>query len=236
MPAFDLNKATSKAKFTLEKRGIPDVKAAVCLNLDVSGSARSLFSSGQIQEAFQLLVPISVLFDDNQSLQVFTFASGNGYTTEISPDATAANYSDYISRNILNNSAVPKWGGTDYTPVLHQNLVRLGFVKKTLFGGSKFVRDNGSGYPALIITLTDGRNDDHAKTSGFLKECEDAGVQAYFLFLGVGTADFSNIVKYADDRSNVGFLSVRDLAAFSGSDDVYDLILGEELVEWFKKK
>lgn len=238
---FDIAKATEKAKFTLAKRQAPKVKAAVVLNLDVSGSARPLFNSGQMQAASQLVVPLAVLFDDNGELDVFTFASGDDYTTKISPNMTAANYADYIQSKIL-NARIPLWGGTDYTPVLRSNLKALGFIKDVTTKGGFFskgttseqmVSDNGSGYPALIITFTDGANSDHARTHAFLKECEDNKVNAYFLFVGIGTADFSNIVQYGDARGNVGFVSVKNLEQFAGSDDIYEQLLPEELTRWF---
>src|SRR5690348_2445845 len=111
---FDLQKATEKAKFTIAKKGLPTVKAAVVLNLDVSGSAQGLFNSGAIQRTFQTIVPLAINFDDNQSLNVFTFSDDDSYTTQIQPDATAANYEDYIEKRILKDRNVPKWNGTHY--------------------------------------------------------------------------------------------------------------------------
>lgn len=239
---FDLQKATEKAKFTLAKKGIPNVKAAVVLNLDVSGSARGLFNSGAMQEAFQQIVPLATLFDDNGSLQVFTFASGENYISEISPEANASNFEGYINKNIL-NSGIPLWGATEYTQILKANLESLGYYKKGKtglfgFGGGEkqLVKDNGSGFPSFILTFTDGANSDHSSTMKFLKECQDAETQAYFMFVGIGNkSEFRNIEKYGEALDNVGFLSVSDLQKFVGSDDIYEQLLCEELVEWFKK-
>ena len=241
---FDLNKATEKAKFTIAKKGLPTVKAAVVLNLDVSGSAQGLFNSGAIQNTFQTIVPLAINFDDNASLNVFTFADDDQYTTQIQPDATAQNYSDYISEKILNDRNVPKWGGTHYAQVIRANLKMLGFIKEETTKGGFFSKattqevikaDNGSGYPALIITLTDGANFDQQRCLRDLKVYEDAKVNAYFLFIGVGGADFRNIKQLGDVFGNVGFLDIPDLNKFTNSDDAYDQLLPQELVEWFKK-
>jgi hypothetical protein len=238
MPTFDLQKATAKAKFSLEKKGLPTVKAAVVLNLDVSGSAEPLFKSGAMQSFFETIVPLAVLFDDNKSLDVFTFADSDSYTTHIQPNANESNFSDYIKKHILNGS-VNLWGGTHYAQIIRANLKMLGFLKEEKGGFfssgkvDKFVSDNGSGFPALIVIATDGMNYDDEETHRILLNCQNNKVNAYFLFVGIGDANFKNIVKYGDRYSNVGFLNVRDLNRFAGSDDVYDQLLPQELVTWF---
>jgi hypothetical protein len=241
---FDLAKATEKAKFVIAKKGLPTVKAAVVLNLDVSGSAKGLYQSGAIQRTFQTIVPLAINFDDNASLNVFTFADDDRYTTQIQPDASAANFEDYISKRILNDSSVPKWNGTHYAQVLRANLEMLGFIVEETTKGGFFSKDktqevikadNGSGYPALIITLTDGENFDQRRCLEDLATYEKQKVNAYFLFIGIGSANFQNIVELGDKFGNVGFLNVSDLEKFADSDDVYDQLLPQELVEWFAK-
>lgn len=242
MPAFDLNKSVAKAKFTLEKKGIPNTRAAVVLNLDVSGSAEPLFASGQMQRAAESICPVAILLDDNANLDIFTFADHDRFTNKIGSGMTAANYSTYIKDNVL-NGRIPLWGGTHYAQIIRANLEDLGFIKEVTAKGGLFSRgttskqlvsDNGSGYPALIITLTDGCNYDQPATLNILKQCQDAKVNAYFLFVGIGGADFSNIMQAGDLYSNVGFVACKNLENFVGSDDIYDQLLPQELVEWFK--
>jgi hypothetical protein len=239
---FNLEKSIAQAKFTIAKKGMSNVKAAVVLNLDVSGSAKGMYERGLIQDFLNLIVPIASQFDDNASLQVFTFASGDEYTSEISPDVTTDNYDGYVKKYILDNRNVKKWGGTDYTPVLKSNLDALGFYKQAKgglfsFGKSSPVlsHDNGSGYPALIVIGTDGENYDQENAIKFLRECEAAGTQAYFMFIGIGNANFSNIIELGDMFPNCGFLNVKNLEKFIGSDDIYDQLLCDELIQWFKK-
>lgn len=238
---FDIQKDIKSAKFTLEKKGIPNVKAAVVLNLDVSGSSRGLYRDGLMSAFVTKIVPLADLFDDNNSLQVFIF---DNTARPIAPDVTLNNYDGYVEKNII-NSGIDKWGGTEYAPFIEENLRSLGYYKEERsgglfgFGGSKkktLQRDNGSGFPSIIFCLTDGANSDNRATYQILKECEEAGTQAYFIFVGIGPAnEFKNIVKYGDDFSNVGFVSAVNFEKFLGSDDVYDLILGQELVDWFKR-
>jgi hypothetical protein len=232
MPSFDLTKSVAKAKFTLEKKKIPNTRASVVLNLDVSGSAKGLFNSGLMQHCAQIVAGLAINLDDNGNLDIFTFADTDHYTTQIQPGMTAANYANYVQERILNGS-VPLWGGTHYAQIIKANLKMLGFYKSGFFG-TKLVSDNGSGYPALIMTLTDGENFDQPETLKILAQCQDAKVNAYFLFIGVGSADFRNIIEAGDRYSNVGFLNIQDLNKFIESDDAYSQLLPDELVAWFK--
>lgn len=236
MSKFDLNKATEKAKFTVAKRGLsPNLRASVVMDLDVSGSAEPLFNRGLIQEAFQQVLPIGITFDDNKEIDVFTFASGKSYTTHIEPNATSENYSDYIQKNILDNRSVPKWGGTDYAPVIRENLISLEFYKKSLFGGvGNLQKQSKSKTPAIIYFFTDGANSDHEDTIKILEECEKAGTEVYFLFIGIGSANFRNIEYYGDKFGNVGFLNVKDIKGLVSDEDFYDKLLPEELTVWLK--
>lgn len=243
---LNIAKEKENALLVIQKKGIrTDQKMAVTLNLDVSGSARPLFNSGKIQRLLEGVIPLALNFDDNGSLQVFTFASGDEYVTEISPEVTANNFEGYIEKNILNNSKVNKWGCTSYSEVIRENLVNLGYIinerKGGLFGfggGSeqKFRSRNGSGYPSFVITFTDGRNDDQGKIKALLKECQDNKINAYFLFVGVGSKDeFRNIEVLGESFSNVGFVGAEDIDEFLNKGDVYDKLLPEELVEWLKQ-
>lgn len=234
--SFNLEKEVSNAKFTIEKRGIsPTLRASVVMDIDVSGSAQSLFSRGLIQEAFQRVLPIGITFDDNQEIDVFTFASGTEYVSHIEPNATAANYGDYIQKNILDNSKVKKWGGTDYAPVIRENLKTLEFYKKSLFGGvGKLQQKSKSGTPAIIYFFTDGENYDEAATTQLLQDCQDAKTEVYFLFIGIGNANFSYIERIGDQFDNVGFLNVKDVNKLANDDDIYGKLLPDELAVWLK--
>lgn len=232
MPKFDLEKETKRAKFVIEKRKIPNVKAQVLMNLDVSGSARGLFSSGQMQEAFQRVLPIGILFDDNSEVDMFTFQSGSSIT-HIDVNATTANYADYIEKHILRNPKVDLWGGTDYAPVIRENLDSMGYFKKAgFFGGKKLGAKSESGYPTIVYFFTDGENNDRTETMKILQEAQDAEAQMYVLFIGIGDANFSFIEKLGDKFDNTGFLNIRDLKSMENDEDLYEKLLPEELCTW----
>lgn len=233
---FDLQKEVEKAKFVIAKSGIPaNLRAAVVMDLDVSGSAKDLFERGLMQEAFQRILPIGITFDDNQEIDVYTFASGDRYTAHIEPNATASNFSDYIKRNILDNPKVPKWGGTSYAPVLRENLRDLQFYKKSLFGGwGNLQQKSKSGTPAIIYFFTDGVNDDEGATEQLLADCEAAKTEVYFMFVGIGGARFPFIERMGDKFDNVGFLDIKDVAKLAADDEIYEKLLPEELTVWLK--
>lgn len=234
MAKFNLQKETERAKFVIEKRKIPNVKAQVLMNLDVSGSARGLFSSGQMQEAFQRVLPIGILFDDNQEVDVFIFQSGSNIA-HIDVNATTANYADYIDKHILRSSSVRAllWGGTDYAPVIRENLESMGYFKKAgFFGSKKLSAKSDSGYPTIVYFFTDGENNDRTETMKILQEAQDAKAQMYVLFIGIGDANFSFIEKLGDKFDNTGFLNIQDLKSMEDDDSLYEKLLPEELCTW----
>lgn len=239
MAKFNLEKAVQNAKFVVEKRGVPNIKAQVIMNLDVSGSARQLFASGQMQEAFQRIVPLGLIFDDNGELDVFTFADSSSIY-HVQPCATKENYNDYIKRNILENRSVPLWGGTDYAPVLEENLKVMGFYKKT--GGGFFTkpkvelsRTSSSGFPSIVYFFTDGANNDKSATMRLLEQCQGVNTQMYVMFVGIGSADFSFIQKLGDKFDNTGFINIKDLASID-DDSIYEQLLPQELCTWLQAK
>lgn len=230
---FDLTKATQQAKFVVEKKNIPNVRAQVSVCLDVSGSAQPLFTSGQVQSVFERILPVGLIADLNKQIDVYTF-SNRDMTTHIEPAAEEANYTDYIQKYILANRNVPKWSGTEYAPVLKKNLEDFGFYKKGLFGGSKLTEKSQSGEPVIIYFLTDGESSDEDVSWKLFKECQMAKTQVYFLFIGVGPSRyFEYIEKCGEEFSNVGYYNVSNLDVLK-SDSVYDELLCDELVNWLK--
>jgi hypothetical protein len=256
MSKFNLEKAVEKAKFVVQKRNLPDVKAQVLMNIDVSGSAQGLFLRGEIQEAFQRVLPVGILFDDNREVDVFTFQSGENIC-HVEPTATEQNYVGYIEKNILKNKKVPLWGGTDYAPVIKENLRSMGFLKRksvmeevvTEKGGwfSKAKTEqrsvvktvlestSESGFPSIVYFFTDGENFDQKDTLAILQECQNAKTQMYFHFIGIGNANFKFIEMLGDKFDNTGFLNIRDLSKID-DDTIYEQLLPEELCTWLSAK
>lgn len=255
MSTFNLQKESEKVKFIVAKKGIPNVRAQVVTALDVSGSAKPLFESGAMQEAWQSVIPVSMQFDKNQEIDVYTFASGESMVTKIEPTATTQNFDGYISKNILRNNSVSKWGGTDYAPVIEAVLRDFGFYDvekkeiKTSGGGffgfgkkttveeivsEKLRAKSVSGDPVILYFFTDGENSDRPATTQLLQACQDAKTELYINFIGIGSASSFGFIEDAADRfDNVGLWNVSSLSALT-KDDVYEQLIPEELCRWFK--
>lgn len=245
MSKFNLKKEVEKVKFVIAKKNLGgNVKAQVVCVLDVSGSAQGLFTSGQMQEAFQRILPVGITFDLNQEIDVYTFASGD-MIAHVEPSAVEGNFENYIKKNILENNMVPKWGGTDYAPVTDEILEDFGFYDVKKSGGflgfgstvTKSLRGNStSGDPVIVFFFTDGANSDQGAITHLFSEMEKAGTQLYTLFIGIGGANFNNIVKLGDKFGNVGFLNVSDIKKISADEAIYEKLLPDELTDWLKQK
>lgn len=59
-----------KVKIVLEKKKLTGVRAKVGLVLDISGSMRSLYKIGEVQEAVERIAAVASQFDDDGSLDI----------------------------------------------------------------------------------------------------------------------------------------------------------------------
>lgn len=239
MSKFDLKKAVENTKFVLKKQNVgPSIRAAVVMDIDVSGSTKNLFSSGQMEKAFLQILPFGLLFDDNQEIDVYTCTDGDNIY-HIEENAKESNHEGYITKQIVKNARVPLWGGTDYAPVIKQNLEDFGFYKeKSKFLGFGKTRSLGqkssSGYPVVVYFLTDGENSDKTKTMQILQECEDAKTEIYFLFIGIGNQSFDFLKLIGNKFKNTGFLNVKDLSKIENDEETAEMLFPSELAEWLK--
>lgn len=250
---FDIDKDTAKVKFILDKRNLPKITAEVVGILDVSGSTRAIYYNGTVQNALQRIIPVALNFDDNGSVPVYVFNDGDDYF-HLETEMTAANYSDFVTKHIITNTAIRLWGGTAYAGVLHSALQDLGFYKKPaaaqtakgffkkLFASDdviiseSFREQSNTGLPAIINFITDGENehDDRMPTRELLKAAQLARSNVYFNFIGVGNASFSFLREIADEYDNTGFAQITDIERTAGSDDIYEFLLPHELTEWLR--
>jgi hypothetical protein len=248
MSKFDLQKQTEKARFTVEKRGAKGIRAQIVTALDVSGSARGLFNTGLMQRAWEITMGIAAVFDINGEIDVYTFSDGDNGVAHITPNATPGNFQDYIQKNILEKRHSNLWGATDYAPVIEASLEEFGFYDSSEkksgglfgFGGSKSVTKElrakaKSGEPVVCYFYTDGVNSDKRAIKDLFAQMEKAKTEYYVLFIGVGGADFPFIDELGERFGNVAFVSAKDLDKFATSDDIYDLLIPEEMTEWLKK-
>lgn len=250
MSTFDLAKRENIVRFVLDKREVKQPpKLRVGAALDVSGSAQPLFHSGVMQRTLDRLVPLALKFDDNGELDLWAFDDGFAQLETV----TKHNYEGYVKKEILNNSSLSKWGSTKYagpwSSILEHYFPskrteaspateKKGFFKSLFGGGSAatpaatIVRAPTSNLPAMGLFITDGANSDAARAQAVLQNSQD--VPVYWQMIGVGDPQyFGFLEKMADDFPNVGFLHLNSLDI--SDEDLYDLLLSDELCNWLKK-
>lgn len=249
MSKFVLEKAVEKTRFVLEKKQVKNIKAHIVIDLDVSGSTQDMYNQGLFQKAFQQVLPIGILFDDNQEVDTFTFNNDDNYD-HIVPNATKDNYSDYISKYILKNNAIKKWGGTNYAPVLRANIDEFKFERevktttKRFFGlfnstknENKLNSTSESGYPVIVFFFTDGENSDKPEALNLIKNCEDNNLNIYFQFIGIGgTCNFPFLAMLANQFTNTGFVNIIELEKAVDDDSFTNLLLNDKLCNYLKQK
>lgn len=189
-------------------------KARVGVALDYSGSMSSRYRSGAVQDALNRLFPLSLRFDDNGELEVWTFETRFNRREEMTLD----NFSDYIKTKITGNM-----GGTSYAPVLKDIL-------------KKYFVESPDDTPVFIIFITDGDNGDHKETDEIIRESAKENI--FIQFVGIGNDSMSYLSKLDDldgrECDNTGFIKIAD---FDKVDDdyLYSKLL-EQYIDWLKVK
>lgn len=245
---LDFVKAKEDLKLSLEKKGVSDIPAAdLAFALDVSGSFDDEHRSGITQQLLERLVPWGMLFDPDQKLDVFSFASGESGAHHVG-DITPTTCANYIQDKIVQR--VPGYsGGTDYSHVIEKILQQFGWmpVEKTestggffgrLMGKTRTTTTQNQQKRSIVLFITDGDNSDRAYTRDVLEQSEKRGDQVYFLFIGVGTgSSFSYLKEIGDRFSNTGLVVIKDLKKFLAqtNDELNNALIGSELVTWLKK-
>lgn len=236
--SIDLNKRAEKVNIVLAKRNMTSApKMRVGFVTDVSGSAQWMYNQGIIQNTLDRLLAVALKFDDNGEMDVWSFHN----RFDRLQTASAADEKTYVKNEILPKASL--WGGTSYAPVMN-DVVTFYFkdevVEKKSGGflgfGSKTekvaVAKTDKTTPALCLFITDGVNDDQAKTLQVLKEAVNYPV--YWMMVGVGDArHFKFLEKAADDLPNVGFVNLESLDITD--EQLYEEIINPELVEFIRK-
>ena len=240
---IDLSK---KVDVVLTKRNLTNVKAQVGVAMDISGSMQDLYKNGTVQRTMDRLLAVACKFDDNQSLDAWTFSNGFDPLAPITPDL----FSTYVKKHILDNGRIKKWGGTDYAPVIQAAIAHYGFdtpapakpASGGLFGGF-FKKSEPAPLatptpkvgqtPAFLIMVTDGENSDRAEAKRVLENAAKENI--YVEFVGIGNANFRFIEEVADAYPNVGFVAIRDLQSMT-DEALYDALVNEEFAAWIKQR
>ncbi len=195
------------AHVSLDKQGLSEHAAKVCLVLDVSGSMVALYRRGVVQQITERLLALACLFDDDKAIDVFLFDSRAIAAGEISIN----NFDGAVDRLIAQHKL---GGGTDYAPVM--NLVRQFYAKAR------------GDLPVYVLFVTDGAPGDRSASQKTVREASREPL--FWQFVGVGGSRFDFLEKLDDlkDRfiDNADFFAIPDPSKLSDP-EMYKLLLQE---------
>lgn len=207
----DMGALVEKARISLVKHGIGDLKAAVYLVLDHSGSMDRFYRSGDVQKLAERALGLSANLDDDGTVPVVLFSSTAEPITEVGVD----NYQGIVEQ--LSRKA--PWGGTDYISALD---AVMGHYEKS-----------GATVPALVIFQTDGSPAVQARTTKKIESLR--GKNAFINFVS-----FGDQVDYLDTLDNLGTGRDDIVSHFRApkpsqvtDEELYDGITGE-FARWVK--
>lgn len=208
----DMVNLVKKAKVSLDKHGIGDVKAAVYLVLDHSFSMKPYYRSGDVQKLTERILGLSANLDDDGSVPVVLFADRAEDFVEVGVD----NYQGVATR--LANGA--EWGTTNYVAAVNAVMDHYG--------------KSGAKDPALIVFQTDGNPNDRGDTTAAIRATADQNV--FFAFVSFGRQ-----VSYLDDLDNPQNPSDDNVSHFNAADpsrvtdeQLYDGITSE-FASWINR-
>lgn len=208
----DMVSLVKKAKVSLDKHGIGEVKAAVYLVLDHSGSMSRHYRNGDVQKLTERILGLSANLDDDGTVPVVLFADRAESFVEVSVD----NYRGAAER--LADGA--EWGSTNYVAAIDAVMDHY--------------KNSGATDPALIVFQTDGNPNDRRSTTEKIRATSDQNV--FFSFVS-----FGRNVSYLDELDNPQNAAEDNVSHFNASDpsrvtdeELYDGIT-REFASWINR-
>ncbi|MFH1465473.1 MAG: VWA domain-containing protein [Pseudomonadota bacterium] len=246
------DKALSAEK-SVKKAGLGEHVAAVALVMDISGSMRNMFSDGTVQAVIERVMGLGLNFDDNGAIDIFAFGQVAHDLGELLPEDFAG-----ASQWIIQKTRFE--GHTHYAPVIDLVLEHYGYSstaapppaapaptavpwwrrmlgEKPAPSAPADPAPRGklpASYPAYVLFVTDGDNQDKAEAQAALTRA--ARFPVFFQFVGVGAGSFA-FLEHLDQMKgrfidNANFFSVRDPKAVS-DEQLYELML-QEYPSWLE--
>ncbi len=209
----ELNKKISLRKEIVldevKRQNISAQTARVVFVLDHSGSMRSMYKDGTVQEVLERIFPIAMHFDDNAEMEFYWF--DNSFK-ELDP-VNYSNLDGYVQQVILSKD--DHFGTTKYAPVMNAIIKR-------------YAKKDKSNIPTFVIFITDGANSDKADAKAALTEASKYNI--FWKYVGIGKEKFDFLEKL-DEMSgrfidNANFISVNSLSSLNDH-ELYAKLLTE---------
>ncbi len=210
---IDLNKKISLRKEIVlnevKKQNISVNTARVVFVLDHSGSMRTMYKNGTVQDVLERIFPVAMHFDDNAELEFYWFDS---VFKELDP-VNSSNIDGYVKNVILSKNE--HFGGTCYAPVMTEIFDR-------------YAKRDPMNIPTFVIFITDGNNSDKTATKNVLKESSKYNI--FWKFIGIGSEEFEFLERLDNlkDRfiDNANYVSINDINSIDDN-SLYEKILTE---------
>lgn len=228
-----------KAAISLEKVGLQNHKAKVCLCLDISISMQSLYDKGLVQQLSERILALGCSFDDDGEIDVFLF----GRNVHQPDPMGLANCQSYVN-GVTRKFALE--GGTYYGKAMKE--IRSFYFPDGNGGPRSAPRREE--VPVYVMFVTDGETADKDDTIKQLRWSSHEPI--FWQFMGIGASnknkkpgflgsllssnfEFLESLDELDGRlvDNANFFSVEKPG--EGSDDELYRLLMEEYPDWLKK-
>lgn len=213
----ELNKKISLRKETVisevKKQNISNDNARVVFVLDHSGSMRTMYNNGTVQDILERIFPIAMHFDDNAEMEFYWFDTVYKELDPVGFD----NIEGYVQKVIL--SKKDHFGGTCYAPVMNEILTR-------------YVKREPSNTPTFVIFITDGNNSDKRASKDVLTEASHYNI--FWKFVGIGSEEFEFLERLDTLKGrfidNANYISISDINAIDDKTLYANLL--EEYSDW----
>lgn len=215
----ELNKKINIRKDILiaevKERNILSDKARIIFALDHSGSMRTMYKNGDVQNVLERIFPLAMYFDDNGEMEFYWFDDTYKELTPVNGDTLE----NYVENHILSHK--DHFGGTCYAPIMNEITERYA------------IREPSS-IPTFVIFITDGSNSDKKDSKNVLTKASEYNI--FWKFIGIGKEEFPFLEKLDDLKGrcvdNANYISVNNLDNLSDK-ELYSALL-EEYNDWLQ--
>ena len=191
-----------QAGVSLDKVGLSNHRAKVCLCLDISGSMGGMYRKGLVQDFAERVLALACKFDDDGSIDVFLF----GEQVHQPEPMDLNNWDGYINQVIARH---PLEGDTRYGRAMKS--IRSFYFPDTA-GGARTTPLKDA-LPVYVMFITDGSTSDKAMTEKQLRWSSMEPIFWQFMGIGKGRKSKSKLLAAFSDSD---FPFLESLEALSG--------------------
>lgn len=200
---------TKKAAVSLEKKKLTDVVAKVVLVMDVSGSMNRQYKTGRVQRILDKVLPLALLFNDDGTLESWTFAERFRELEEVTLD----NIDGYIDHA---NGGWRRWdvGGTNDEAAVIEAI---------------YLKHRQEKLPVYVIFISDGGVHRNKPIKDIITTAAYAPI--FWQFIGISGKNYGILEKL--DEMGGRYIDNANFFALDDIDDISDEALYDRLMNEF---